>query len=141
MRAVRSEEIGQVDVVYAVGIFGKTYRAYKALITELAVVYSVMDAAQVDKVKSSASHEEKRLKIVHAVDANYIVNVTAVIFYGKLAYAGYSIAVFGAVSHGVGIEFCSAASAQCFLLGFGLYREYLKHFYCPFRIDSLFVFA
>ena len=82
---VVSEKTFKIDIPYALGILLEAYFLYKRLVVCVALVYRVVNAAEVDKIERASSHNEQRVGVVVICGRGKVVYDTALV--GKLELA------------------------------------------------------
>ena len=75
------KEIRQVNVVFAVGIFGKTDGADGALVKKLTVVRCIVNTAKINEIERRASQQKNRFKIIVPGNSADGKHVTALAVY------------------------------------------------------------
>ena len=114
------EEVGQIDVVDPVGIFGKTDSTKEDRIYFRRCAVGVMNAAEINKIESASAHNEKRLKEVALIILcrSKIADDASLCAELELANSREHAVHLRGICEQIGLELNSALAADVLLLGF-----------------------
>ena len=114
------KKVGQINIEHSVGVFGKADGAGKRFVDVIRNVFCIVNAAQINKIEGSPSHNEHGLKVILVGKLGDVIDLAAVIGQFKLTHTDENVVYRRAVGQGIGTELYAASGAVQLLIGFGL---------------------